>query len=174
MSQKTCINWKKLRDHEHTIQMLINDKNNPYSNCWVNNILKKRYNVKLVVRNFINGVAQLDVQQVSPSELPKIDIKKEPEYQKYFVSEGSGRIPYHTLMNHFNQTGSIKYSTSQPRIAKYNQLGRMTETGFEKANKKQKRSGNGFNVTSRTKNYKKYDKDKVLKEVERYKRMYNK
>ena len=56
-------NMKQLRaKYEQKILKILNDKANPYSNSWTNQILASRYQVNLKVNGFLNGIPQFKIK----------------------------------------------------------------------------------------------------------------
>ena len=70
--KKTKLSLQKNKErHEQNMLRILNDKNNPYSNSWTNQILATRYQVNLQVNGFLNGVPQFKLHKIK-DELPSL------------------------------------------------------------------------------------------------------
>ena len=72
-SKKMKASIKKTKEKkEQNILRILNDKNNPYSNLWTNQLLATRYRVNLKVDGFLNGVPQFKIHKLKDCELPYV------------------------------------------------------------------------------------------------------
>lgn len=102
LSQKPKPNIKQLRErYEQKILRILNDKANPYSNSWTNQILASRYQVNLKVNGFLNGVPQFKIKKLKDCELPNIYYPSSTKVSKYRTSQ---RMSYEN-----KQKGNIQF-----------------------------------------------------------------
>ena len=95
-------NMKQLRaKYEQKILKILNDKANPYSNSWTNQILASRYQVNLKVNGFLNGIPQFKIKKLKDCELPNIYYPSSTKVSKYRTSQ---RMSYEN-----KQSGNIQF-----------------------------------------------------------------
>ena len=95
-------NMKQLRaKYEQKILKILNDKANPYSNSWTNQILASRYQVNLKVNGFLNGIPQFKIKKLKDCELPD---RYYPSSTKVSMYRTSQRMSYEN-----KQSGNIQF-----------------------------------------------------------------
>ena len=109
-------NIKQLRaKYEQKILRILNDKANPYSNSWTNQILASRYQVNLKVNGFLNGVPQFKIKKLKDCELPNIYYPSSTKVSKYRTSQRmsyenkqSGNIQFPLILRFFGENKDEK------------------------------------------------------------------
>ena len=109
-------NMKKLRaKYEQKILKILNDKANPYSNSWTNQILASRYQVNLKVNGFLNGIPQFKIKKLKDCELPNIYYPSSTKVSKYRTSQRmsyenkqSGNIQFPLILRFFGENKEEK------------------------------------------------------------------
>ena len=91
-------------DRKKNIINSLNDKENPYSLCWTNHILKINYNSGITVKGFQNGVPQFKISKLKEEfSLPPI---YSTAYQTKF-----GKFGFKTLSTFSNNYGNKSMSS---------------------------------------------------------------
>ena len=109
-------NMKQLRaKYEQKILKILNDKANPYSNSWTNQILASRYQVNLKVNGFLNGIPQFKIKKLKDCELPHIYYPSSTKVSKYRTSQRmsyenkqSGNIQFPLILRFFGENKEEK------------------------------------------------------------------
>ena len=109
-------NMKQLRaKYEQKILKILNDKANPYSNSWTNQILASRYQVNLKVNGFLNGIPQFKIKKLKDCELPNIYYPSSTKVSKYRTSQRmsyenkqSGNIQFPLILRFFGENKEEK------------------------------------------------------------------
>lgn len=109
-------NMKQLRaKYEQKILKILNDKANPYSNSWTNQILASRYQVNLKVKGFLNGIPQFKIKKLKDCELPNIYYPSSTKVSKYRTSQRmsyenkqSGNIQFPLILRFFGENKEEK------------------------------------------------------------------
>ena len=109
-------NMKQLRaKYEQKILKILNDKANPYSNSWTNQILASRYQVNLKVNGFLNGIPQFKIKKLKDCELPHINYPSSTKVSKYRTSQRmsyenkqSGNIQFPLILRFFGENKEEK------------------------------------------------------------------
>ena len=109
-------NMKQLRaKYEQKILKILNDKANPYSNSWTNQILASRYQVNLKVNGFLNGIPQFKIKKLKDCELPHIYYHSSTKVSKYRTSQRmsyenkqSGNIQFPLILRFFGENKEEK------------------------------------------------------------------
>ena len=109
-------NMKQLRaKYEQKILKILNDKANPYSNSWTNQILSSRYQVNLKVNGFLNGIPQFKIKKLKDCELPNIYYPSSTKVSKYRTSQRmsyenkqSGNIQFPLILRFFGENKEEK------------------------------------------------------------------
>ena len=109
-------NMKQQRaKYEQKILKILNDKANPYSNSWTNQILASRYQVNLKVNGFLNGIPQFKIKKLKDCELPNIYYPSSTKVSKYRTSQRmsyenkqSGNIQFPLILRFFGENKEEK------------------------------------------------------------------
>ena len=109
-------NMKQLRaKYEQKILKILNDKANPYSNSWTNQILASRYQVNLKVNGCLNGIPQYKIKKLKDCELPNIYYPSSTKVSKYRTSQRmsyenkqSGNIQFPLILRFFGENKEEK------------------------------------------------------------------
>lgn len=109
-------NMKQLRaKYEQKILKILNDKANPYSNSWTNQILASRYQVNLKVNGFLNGIPQFKIKKLKDCELPNIYYPSSTKVSKYrtcqrmsYENKQSGNIQFPLILRFFGENKEEK------------------------------------------------------------------